>query len=378
MNAPVLVDFHLSGREIRLFWLDPREGGTRVVTMDGLQEDLRAAADVIRRFSYNVNSNKPERTSDMAWTEPLGERLLAPLLRAVPEGSTLVIAPHQRLHDVPVHLLKVAGWPVGLRYPVSYVPSLSLYGALRRRGPRVKSGAPVAFATAYAEQAGKVADAFTAAPEAFAARAGGRVFLGAEASRESLLSSAPEADIVYLSCHGAFSSIDAADSALLLSHEGRQPSRGRPDDPAHRLTVRDVLGLDLKARLLILDACMSGRQHFRMGDEPLGFPAALLLAGAQAIVAANWSVDYRAAEVFMSALLDNWIGGGPIGAAMLAAYRETHRKFPHPFHWAGFSLHGDDRLHYEGGSPPLPSRGGSESSAAPAQSSGSQHRSPQP
>ncbi|MEU7915457.1 CHAT domain-containing protein [Microbispora bryophytorum] len=346
MNAPVLVDFHLTPGAVRLFWLDPRSTGTRVVTTDGLEEDIRAAAEVIAKFSDNVNPNKPEHTSGMEWTEPLGERLVSPLLRTLPEGAALVIAPHRRLHDVPVHLLKVAGRPIGLHHPVSYVPSLSLYGTLRSRGPRARGSTPVAFATAYAEQSEKVADAFTASPKAFAARAGGRVFLGAGASRDSFLSSAPDADIVYLSCHGQFSADDPADSALLLSHECRQPSRSRPE-PGHRLTVRDVLGLDLRARLVILDACMSGRQHLNVGDEPLGFPAALLLAGAAAIVAANWKVDYRAAQLFMSSLLDHWIGGGhPIGEAMLAAYRDTHRTFPHPFHWAGFSLHGDDRLHH--------------------------------
>jgi CHAT domain-containing protein len=90
---------------------------------------------------------------------------------------------------------------------------------------------------------------------------------------------------------------------------------------------------------------MSGIQHLSPGDEPMGFPVALLLAGAGAVIASNWVVEQNCARDFILALLGQWSGGKvPLGSAMQSAWAVTRTQYPHPFHWAAFSLFGNDRL----------------------------------
>jgi CHAT domain-containing protein len=193
---------------------------------------------------------------------------------------------------------------------------------------------------------------------------GGEFLGGEDASVDNFRNRAADANIIYLSCHGQFVYDDPLESALLLSANGSRPDRNCPKYSSHRISVRSILGLKLNARLVILDACMSGKQSFNPGDEPIGFPTAFLLAGAQAVIASNWVVEQRRGRLFMTALLEHWSNGGcTLGAAMQAAYTAVRDNHPHPFHWAPYSLFGNDRLCY------IPPRKGEDQSSAKAASS---------
>jgi CHAT domain-containing protein len=96
---------------------------------------------------------------------------------------------------------------------------------------------------------------------------------------------------------------------------------------------------------VILAACVSGRHDRTPGDDNTGFVAALLAGGANAVVASHWSVDARSTSLFVDALLSAWQQTEmTIGEATTTAYRSCREEFDHPFHWAAFSLHGDERL----------------------------------
>lgn len=370
-----LVSFYLGEEETLIFWLDAASAQTEVERAAVRRDEIAAAAEKLRELFSRIHHRRPERTTNMAWLEPLGAKLLRPLEARLKRCDALVVAPHAELHLLPLHLLAVEGAPpLGATHSISYVASLSLYALLLGRhleAPERLTVPSLCLSTAAREDDELRHETFAAAARAFAERSGGLFRQGIEASRWALKQYAETAACLYLSCYGQFDNDDPLESALLLSDGRSLPGRPQPapkrgqqrawtfvgrqesGDPgasgasSHGLSVRDILNLRVRSRLVVLDACMSGSQRFSPGDEPMGFPTAFLLAGASALIASNWVVEQNCGRDFMTALLDHWSSGqSSLGVAMKEAYSVTRAKYPHPFHWAAFSLFGNERLRF--------------------------------
>jgi CHAT domain-containing protein len=348
-----LVSFYVGPAETLIFWLDAGSPAVQVErSAVGQEEIVAGAARLQRLFARDkINYNRPEKSAKMDWLVPLGQRLLRPVAGRLAGCDTLVVSPHGGLHALPVHLLaSEGGMPLGVSHSVSYVANLSLYALLLHRSRSDQNGfalSSLCLATAYADQDALDQECFAAMPRRFAELTGGEFLSGPAASREVFGQRSRDAAILYLSCHGQFTPVAPLESALLLLASEALPPRDLPEHSRHRLSVRDILGLRLRSGLVILDACMSGQQSLEPGDEPIGFPTAFLLAGAGAVIASNWVVEQGRGREFMTALLEHWSAGAcPLGTALRNAYAAVRTNHPHPFHWAPFSLFGNDRLRY--------------------------------
>jgi CHAT domain-containing protein len=350
-EGTALVSFYLNNNETLIFWLDENSPDIQVERASVGREDADLAAAKLRRlFSReNINYSRPEHTTNMSWLEPLGHKLLQPLVDRLDRCAALIVAPHGELHSIPLHLLTPEGGaPLGTTHSISYVPNLSLYALLisRSTGSRTDLSLPsLCLATAAREDPEQVRQSFSMTPRSYSERTGGIFLEGNDATWSAFRRYAESAASIYLSCHGYFDYKDSLASTLLLSDGLSLPSRMESKNPAYELSVRDILELRIRSRLVILDACMSGIQHFSQGDEPMGFPTAFLLSGAGAVVASNWIVEQNCARAFMLKLQECWSSGAStLGQSMQQAYRATRSEYLHPFHWAAFSLFGNDRL----------------------------------
>jgi CHAT domain-containing protein len=93
------------------------------------------------------------------------------------------------------------------------------------------------------------------------------------------------AGLVHLATHGELSESDPLSSALLFVPAGGEEGR---------LEVRELFGLDLHARLVVLSASETGLGKLSRGDELAGLQRAFLYAGTPAVVTTLWKVDDRA------------------------------------------------------------------------------------
>ena len=84
---------------------------------------------------------------------------------------------------------------------------------------------------------------------------------------------------VLLSCHGEFDPANPWLSRVQLA-DGELDVAGVFESAATR-----------RGLLVVLGACETGRNRRSLSDEPLGFPAALVHAGADAVLAPMWPVD---------------------------------------------------------------------------------------
>ena len=112
-----------------------------------------------------------------------------------------------------------------------------------------------------------------------------------------------------------------------------------------RFRAHEVLPLDLRGlELVTLGACETALGRIDLSDNPRGLPAALLLAGAEAVVGTLWEVNAEASSTFFTALYtalladqDDLIG------AFGVAQRATRTTYPEYRDWGAFYLVGGYR-----------------------------------
>jgi CHAT domain-containing protein len=109
-----------------------------------------------------------------------------------------------------------------------------------------------------------------------------------------------------------------------------------------RLEVREVFGLDLHAKLVVLSACETGLGKLSRGDEVVGLQRAFLYAGTPAVVTTLWKVDDKATYDLIRAFYAKLESAGPV-EALRQAQLETMTTYPHPYQWAAFNLTGAPR-----------------------------------
>jgi CHAT domain-containing protein len=264
--------------------------------------------------------------------EALYRRLIAPVRHRV-QGDRVVIVPHDVLHYLPFAALRSpeGRWLVE-DWRLSTVPSASVLKYLGEkgtssRGPAVAIGNPELGPELSLRFAEREAQAVAAALP------GAQVFVRGQATEHEAKHLAPTASVLHFATHAVLEEKDPLTSALLLVGGGGEDGR---------LEVRELFGMDLRARLVVLSACETGLGHLSRGDELVGLQRAFLYAGTPTVVTTLWKVDDRASFVLMRRFYEALAANGP-AEALRRAQRASLVDAPHPFFWAAFGLSGDPR-----------------------------------
>jgi CHAT domain-containing protein len=132
---------------------------------------------------------------------------------------------------------------------------------------------------------------------------------------------------VHFATHGLFEEKAPLFSALITAPAPGQPSR---------LSLFEVMDLNLKARLVILSGCETDRGQLTGGDEIEGLTRTFLQAGADNVVSSLWSVSDESTALLMQSLHAHLRAGESTPLALRHAELQVRRKFPQPFYWAAF------------------------------------------
>ncbi|WP_008318755.1 CHAT domain-containing protein [Leptolyngbya sp. PCC 6406] len=106
------------------------------------------------------------------------------------------------------------------------------------------------------------------------------------------------------------------------------------------LTAAEIATLDLRADLVVLSACDTGRGRIT-GDGVVGLTRAFLVAGANTVVVSLWQVPDTATATLMEAFYQDWVATGQKAQALRRAMLATQAQFPDPRNWSAFVLVGD-------------------------------------
>lgn len=358
---------------------------------DEIDSLLRTAAD----------SQSPlaglERSATLTYARlfPQGQDLLKthPRLVIVPDGGLgrlpfemLVERPRTSAHEKPAWL--------GLSHALSYAPSVSAWYGTSASGLRVPlEGALLAIGDPIYHT-----DTCTASEQQVATRGGGSraalwdeswsrlcasreeirqiqrsrqpgwggssrarspdvYLLGADATERRLKGEGPARfSLLHFATHGQTFQDDPGRSALILGQNVEPPS-GASEGPRDAgddgyLDLNDILGLKLRAELVVLSACETATGRARKGEGVESLARGLLVAGARRVIASQWPVDDLATAGFMGALYQE-MRRYPLDVALQRVRAQFIRGHAHPYYWAPFILTagGGERLREPGQTP---------------------------
>jgi CHAT domain-containing protein len=283
---------------------------------------LRLRAVLADGNSADVNEIR-DQVSEMVW-KPVASRVGA--------VNRLVIVPAGWLNYLPFQALTHAGGTALIdRYSISYLPSASTLALLGE--------APAMTSDLFLGALGNVSvEGWAPLPGTLReAEAIAKIYPEADRASEEFLThdravkALGERRQVHLATHGLLDEHTPLFSALLMSPAPGQPSR---------LSLYELMDMDVKAKLVVLSACETGLGQLLGGDEVAGLTRTILSSGATTVVSSLWKVSDDATALLMQGFYRRLRAGDRAAEAMRAAALEVRKQYPHPFYWAPFVVTG--------------------------------------
>lgn len=158
--------------------------------------------------------------------------------------------------------------------------------------------------------------------------------IGKEATKDLVVSKAPNSTLLYFATHGIASSNNPLTGGFLML-SAQQLEQGW-------LTAKEVQKMRLRGtEIAILSACQTGlgKNH---DAGVIGLARAFQIAGVPRVVMSLWSVDDRATSDLMKAFMQHLQNDIP-AEALRKAMLETRKQHSEPAKWASFVLFGTPR-----------------------------------
>jgi len=325
-KGAVLIEYFVTESYLVTWVIDGRR-----VDVHRVRLDRDALVAEVRSFRGAIAGHAPLGEIETRG-RALFDMLLAPASKRL-AGKRLVIVPHDVLHYLPFSALRSsAGRWLMEDHSLGTVPSASVLKFLVTKGANASDrvlaiGNPdlgPALALRYAEREVRaIGERHPAAT----------VLTRGDASEKRVKQEASAAGLLHFAVHGELSETDPMSSALLLTPGGGEDGR---------FEVRELLAMELSAKLVVLSACETGLGKLSRGDELVGLQRAFFYAGTPVVVSTLWKVDDRASFTLMRAFYDGLRSTGPTDA-LRAAQRAQLVDSPHPFAWAAFGVTGAPR-----------------------------------
>ncbi len=325
-----LIEYYLAGGRALAYVIESHRA--RMVTLPASPARIEAAIERLRfqieKWGYGDGYVRGREALLLAGAEHHLAELAAKIWHPLAVGaSRLLIVPHGPLHSLPFHALPTCaadrgGTTLVDQAEIAYLPSASTIRYLR---DGVESGGTdsALIVGAEDERIPKVREEVERVGRLFPQK---RVLRDREATLAAFSAASAAADYLHVAAHAIFREDDPHFSALRLADGW--------------LSLYDIYGLKLKARLVALSACQSGRSWVGDGDEMVGLVRGFLFAGADSLLVSLWPVHDTSTADLMDAFYRTLRGGVPVAAALRTAMLAVRAAHPHPYHWASFMLIG--------------------------------------
>ena len=166
----------------------------------------------------------------------------------------------------------------------------------------------------------------------------GNKLIGADATKQTVLSELIDADVVHFAVHAIEEEQDEMHSRLALA---KTKTKSGDDDRE----AREIYQLKLrKTRLVVLSACQTGSGRYYAGEGTLSLARAFLVSGVPVVVSSLWPVDSQATSELMfnfHRLRKQGLSTAEaLRRAQLALLSSPENRFRHPYYWSAFSVLG--------------------------------------
>ena len=304
-------------------------------TFHELTRDCRSSREVRKEVKKLFqSSNNPFK--------PFHDSIIGPIAEFLgPEDDELVIVPDGalcftpwaaviesiRIHTVP----SLTSYKLILRVPEGYHKKT---GALLVGNPCLKElEEPLDHLPCAQEEVEMIASILNITP-----------LIGTQATKAEVMKRMSSVGLIHIAAHG-----NEFTGEIALSPSPGWTSKF-PQEEDFILKMSDVQAANLRARLVVLSCCHSGRGRIWKGEGVVGIARAFLAGGARSVLVALWAIDDEATMVFMKRFYQDLKEGKTASVAVhqsIKSLRESE-EFSEMRYWAPFQLIGDDvRIEFE-------------------------------
>ena len=162
--------------------------------------------------------------------------------------------------------------------------------------------------------------------------------IGKQATKAEVMKQMSSVGLIHIAAHG-----NELTGEIALSPSPGWTSKF-PEEEDFILKISDVQAANLRARLVVLSCCHSGRGRILKGEGVVGIARAFLAAGARSVLVTLWAIDDEPTMVFMKRFYQYLKKGKTASVAVhqsMKSLRESE-EFSEMRYWAPFQLIGDD------------------------------------
>jgi CHAT domain-containing protein/predicted negative regulator of RcsB-dependent stress response len=323
-DSTALLEYWV-GKKVTLLWIVAKKS-FRFYTINLTSEQM---ADIVKICRQTISSQKEKENSSL---NILYEAIIRPAESSLKDFTSIGIIPHGPLHFLPFQaLIDKEGRFLIEKKKMFYAPSSSVYLQCRDKTPEKgeyflgMALGDLMIGTFFGlPGTSREVDAISALyPEK-------TIKKKEDISEDFFKQEAKNYNIIHLATHAYFNKEQPLFSYLLL-----HPTENNDG----QLTVHEVFGMDLKARLVVLSACQTGLGDISRGDELVGLSRAFIYAGTPSVIVSLWSLaDEPAAQLMIQ--FHRHLKTKPAPEALALAQREMIKKYKSPYYWAPFVLVG--------------------------------------
>ena len=159
--------------------------------------------------------------------------------------------------------------------------------------------------------------------------------LGERATREAVLQAINSVSLIHIAAHG---NPDRGEIAL----SPRPCSSNIPEEEDYLLRISDISKVKLRAKLVVLSCCHSGRGEIKV-EGVIGIARAFLASGARSVLVTLWAIEDEATEQFMRRFYKHLVDGLSASECLHQAMKWLRDiGFTKVSQWAPFMLIGDN------------------------------------
>ncbi|CAH3038629.1 unnamed protein product [Pocillopora meandrina] len=257
------------------------------------------------------------------------------------KGSEIIVVPDSSLSRVPFSaLMNERGEFLAEKFKIRYTPSLTTLKLIQDSPADYHSGSgvlivgdpdvgtvthqgseltfsPLPCARKEVEMIGKILHV--------------QPLTGKEATKEAVLQKIHSVSLIHIAAHGE----------PKRGHIALAPSNREKND--FLLTMADISAVRLRAKLVVLICCHSGKGHIR-AEGVVGIARAFLGSGARSVLASLWAVDDEATMEFMKQFYQHLVNGKSASESLHESMKwmRENPDYSEVRKWAPFVLIGDD------------------------------------
>jgi tetratricopeptide (TPR) repeat protein len=296
-------------------------------------EDLQSATARLERAASSPASS--EASVDEA-ARRVGEELFDGQLASEQKDGNLLLEADPLLGNVPWPVVETAEGPIGLKFNLQEMPSLLLHASTKSAESRAHmpghllvvgasegAGQPTLLPEVLREA--RTVAGFAPDPE---------IFLSRQANEEHVVPLLSSATILHFAGHAG--SFEGSTRLLLAASD-------KPGDKPYIDRAVFEREPPRAARLVVFDACSSGKQEAGWDHGMGDIVDTLTSLGVPEVVATRWQIDSASAVPMMSAFYQGLADGLSVPQALTAARQSLIRdaRYRHPYYWAAYYASGE-------------------------------------